>query len=57
MLAEMNENRLALYDLLSFLRCSANPNPRLIGQAYLLLNQYELADKEFRKVIIETAIV
>jgi tetratricopeptide (TPR) repeat protein len=50
MLAEMDENRLALYDLLSFLRCSDDPNPRLMGQAYLLLDQHELAAVEFRKV-------
>jgi tetratricopeptide (TPR) repeat protein len=50
MLAEMNENRLALYDLLSFLRCNDDPNAGLMGQAYLLLNQHERAAEEFRKV-------
>ena len=52
MLAEMDENRPALYDLLSFLRCSdADQNPhlgRLKGQAYLLLEQHEEACTEFR---------
>jgi tetratricopeptide (TPR) repeat protein len=50
MLAEMNENQLALYDLLSFLRCNDNPNARLMGQAYLMLGQHERAAEEFRKV-------
>ena len=50
MLAEMDENRLALYDLLSFLRCgNTDASARLMGQAYLLLDQHELAAVKFRK--------
>jgi len=50
MLAEIDENRLALYDFLSFLRCGkTNTSARLMGQAYLLLEQHELAAVEFRK--------